>query len=336
MARSSKKAGALDGSEPIVVLYGSESFLQRQKLDELQQCLVEGSEPAQTIRFDGKSASLAEVLDELRSYGLMQQRKCVVVDGADPFVKDHREALERYAQDPSPIATLVLRPETWQSNWKLHKAIQKVGAVIKCEPLNESEAQAWLGRRAREAHGVKLPARAASLLIEHLGTDLSSLDNELAKLAVGCGADKTIGVDQIEDLVGFASDQMAWAIQEAMLEGDPERILATLHELVHLSGQPEQLIGYFMSDLVRKLCIASAMSAQGAGRFEICKTLKIWPQDRQAPFLAAAGRLGGAKAARLFGEALQIDRRGKSGFVRSGENLRSLERVGVHFAKALG
>ncbi len=335
MAKSSK-SGMFTGHETLVVLHGAELFLQREKIATLRQAMADASGEVETIRFEGKSASLAEVLDELRSFGLMQQRKLVVVEDADPFITAHREALERYAEDPAEIATLLLRPNTWNAKWKLHKAIAKVGLVIKCEPLGEQEAQSWLIRQSREAHGVKLSARGASLLIEHIGTDLSSLDNELAKLAVTCGKDKTIELEQIESLVGFASDQMAWAIQESMLSGDPKQILATLHELVHLSRQAEQLVSYFMADLVRKLCIGSAMAAQGAGRFEICKTLKIWPQDRQAPFLDAMGRLGGAKAAPLLAAIVEIDRRSKSGFVRSGENLRGLERFGVQFAEALG
>jgi DNA polymerase-3 subunit delta len=335
MAKSSKKT-SFDGSERIAVLHGSELFLQREQLALLRAALAEAHDEVDTLRFDGRHATLAEVLDEVRSFGLMQQYKLVVIEDADQLITKHREALERYAADPVDIATLLLRPTTWNSSWKLHKAIGKIGSVIKCEPMDEQSAQAWIVRQARDVYDAKMAARAAALLVEHLGTDLSSLDNELAKLSISAGKGGAITVDQIEELVGFASDEVAWEIQEAMLSGDADQILGTLGRLIHLSRQAEQLVGYFMADLVRKVCLASGMMSTGMGRFEICKQLKIWPQERQAAFLDASGRIGGANAARLLAMVVEIDRRSKSGYVKSGENLRGLERFGVQFAEALG
>src|SRR5207253_8118234 len=40
-----------------------------------------------SFRFDGASASAAEVLDECRTFGLMRQQKLVIVDNADALLK---------------------------------------------------------------------------------------------------------------------------------------------------------------------------------------------------------------------------------------------------------
>jgi DNA polymerase III delta subunit len=68
------------------------------------------------FNFDGATCSLADVLDELRSYGLMSQHKVVVVDNAEQFMQgdDRRRAMERYAESPMQDATLILRSGGWR------------------------------------------------------------------------------------------------------------------------------------------------------------------------------------------------------------------------------
>ena len=79
---------------PIVVLHGPETFLieeyTRRLVTELQQAHGE----IEQFNFDGASCTLAMVLDELRSYGLMQSHKLVVIDGAAEFMRasGHRPA----------------------------------------------------------------------------------------------------------------------------------------------------------------------------------------------------------------------------------------------------
>ena len=68
----------------VILLKGPEPYLQAQYL----RLIAEGieatiGEPPSRFDFDGPQASLAAVLDELRSYGLMQSHKIVVLDAAE-------------------------------------------------------------------------------------------------------------------------------------------------------------------------------------------------------------------------------------------------------------
>ena len=145
----------LDASVRILVLYGPEDMLKRAKLDELRDALTAGHGEVETFAFDGLSATLADVFDELRGYSLMQTYKLVIVDNADEFTKQHREVLDRYADNPVDHATLVLRAEKWNKG-NLDKKIAKVGGVIKCDAPKPAEAAKWLTQRAKSEHGVTL------------------------------------------------------------------------------------------------------------------------------------------------------------------------------------
>lgn len=103
----------LDATVRMLVLYGPEDMFKRAKLDELREALRAEHGEIEAFTFDGVSAALADVFDEVRGYSLMQTYKLVIVDNADEFTKSHRDALDRYADNPVDHATLVLRAEKW-------------------------------------------------------------------------------------------------------------------------------------------------------------------------------------------------------------------------------
>lgn len=320
----------------IYALVGPEPMLQRLRLEEIRELFAKQHGPIEPVTFDGKTASLAEVFDELRTLSLLSPFKIVVVDGAADFVKTHRQAMERYAQSPSDSAVLVLRSDTWNRG-NLDKLIEKQGgAIVRCDPMKRAEATAWLTKRATEAYQAKLAPASAGELVNRLGSgDLGRLDSELAKLAALAGPGQPISLDLIDQLVGRSSDEQAWVVQDAFLNmligagstgrgasgGGVGALLVKLRELVELSGQPETLVHYFVADVVRKLSLASAMMAQGLRPPAIAPQLKLWG-PRQALFFNALARVNEDEVLTWFTAVLEADRRTKQG---RGEAMLNLE-----------
>ena len=162
-ASRTSSASPFSAETRICVLHGPDAMLKRLHLDTLRGALEAAHGEVETFRHDGKSCELADVLDDVRSYSLMQQYKIVIVDDAEPFVKAHRDALGRYAAAPVDHATLVLRSDRWHPG-NLDKAIRKVGTLIKCEPLKPAQARTWLIERARTHHQCQLSTQAAGRL----------------------------------------------------------------------------------------------------------------------------------------------------------------------------
>ena len=308
----------------IVVLKGPDEWMRRHHHDRLHETLRQAHGEVEVRRFEGESAELAEVLDELRSYTLMQTYKLVVVDDADAFVKTHRQALERYADSPVDHATLVLRATTWHPG-NLDKKIAKVGAVVTCESPDAAQAKRWIISRCESAHGRAIRPDAADALLQRLGPDLMQLDAELAKLALMVEGEGAIDVSLIEAEVGRGSEEAVYAVQEALVTalatGRPAPVLAKVHELVHLAGHSEVAVGYFLADLLRKINVARMMLASGASQREVGKQVRVWG-PRARPFFDLVRQMSAERAARLMHEAVNLDRRTKSGF---GDSVRNLE-----------
>ena len=318
---------SLDAATRLAVLSGPEQMLKTELLRGLRKALEAEQGEVETIVYDGKATELADVLDELRSYGLMQQHKIVVVDDADQFVSVHREALARYAASPVDTATLVFRSVRWNRG-KLDKLIEQAGAIIKCEPLTAPAARDWLIDRAEREHGRKLARDAADLLVAKMGTALGRLDGELAKLAVLVGDADAIDRSLVEQVVGRGSDEEAWAVQEALLKamldssrGGAGGPVAQLHEIVDVAGQPDVLVGYFVADLMRKLHMALLMRRKRTPDGAILRTLNVFG-SRQTLFMEALRRLDEDASGRLFDRIVELDRRAKTGF---GDAMRNLE-----------
>ncbi len=327
--KSAKPTGSLDASIRVVVIYGAEPMLIREQYETLKAALEAEHGPIEAKVFDGKTCQLADVLDELRTLGLMQSHSLVVVDDADQFVKEergYRDAVTRYVDKPCDSGTLVLRATQWNRG-NLDKAIAKVGTIIKCDALNHRDATAWVIARARDAHQTKIDPKAAAMLVERVGASLGLLDGELAKLAVTV-SDGAIDAAAIEALVGRGSDEEAWAIQQEMLaaidSGQAGPLLAKLHDVIELAGHAEELVSWAAMDLCRKLHHAAVLRAAGQNDFAICKILRIWPNERQGPFMAVARKLSTRQAARLLDQAVAADRRAKSGSGDLQQNLEGL------------
>lgn len=344
MARRTTKTDAnvsLGPDTRILVLTGPEDMLKRQHLESLRAILTQAHGELQVIHFDGRSAELAEVLDELRTFSLMQQYKLVIVDDADQFVGEAtRPALERYAESPVETATLVLRSEKWNPG-RLDKIIEKVGAKIKCEPLSHADACTWVVKRCREAHQRKIESSAADTLVARLGTSLMALDSELGKLALMVEPNESITTRLVEQVVGRSGDEQAWAVQEAVLEaltstrpgqGTPAgTAIQRIHELIDVSGQPKELVAYFVADLMRKLNLAGMMRRQGVPEFQIGRELKLWG-GREKMLLNLLRKLGPAGAAQAFDHVVRADANAKSGL---GDATHNLEKFCVQLASKL-
>lgn len=319
MAAKQAPSAAPDASMRVVVLHGKDGYLLSEHLKRLRAALEDRFGGVDEFRFEGASVSVAALLDELRSWGLMHTHKLVVLDSADEFlrVEERRRALERYCAEPMSEATLVLRAGAWRPG-NLDKIIMKTGgAIVRCDPPDDAKAEEFCVKRAPKRYGVRIEPAAAELLVERIGPELARLDTELGKLAamVGDRPDGAITRADVAEMVGVSREEQAWAIQDALLTGDPVQALTKLEQLLRVAQVPEQLVIWSMVELSRKVHDAARLFGQGEAEFAIGKTLKLWGPSQSA-ILGAARRMPASKAAKLLDDALGLDRSVRRGVTK--------------------
>ncbi len=317
----------------VALFYGPERFIQHEKTFAVKESLVKSHGEVDVLSFDGESASLADVLDECRSVGLMQQHKLVVVDRADQLVKSDdeapaskppkgrggsgggrvvrtpREIIMHYVELPTEQTTLVLRADRWYPG-NLDKAIAKVGIVIKCEAPKREEAVQWALQRTKSQHGGAIEPSAAELLVDHIGCELGRIDSELAKLSM-VNPGSPITLDLVREMVGVTREEEIWTSQARLMTGNPADGLSRLRDLIEISREDPVPIMYSYIDLARKLHALSRGIKEGENPHSIAGTMKLWGSSKDS-MIAAAKRFPPVAFARLLHDAVAADSRQKS------------------------
>ncbi len=313
----------------VVLLAGPDQFIAGEHTNSLKEKLIAKHGEVDILHFDGAAANPADVLDECRSFGLMQQHKMVVVDNADQFVKDDKRPLvERYVQEPSDGATLVLRAAKWHKG-KLDDMIAAAGTVCPCEEIDDATAAIWAVKRAEKRHGAKLDQRAAAALVDRVGAELGRIDSELGKLAVAGDKPGTITTELVSKFVGRSRDEEVWGIQATLVGGTPAQSISHIRDLIEVSRQPTVMISWAMIDLARKLHAASRGVRAGMNPFQLAGALKLWGPSRDT-ILGVAGKIDPDAAADLLDACVKADVRQKTGL---GEPQRTIEVLALKFAE---
>lgn len=206
---------------PVYAVIGQDRFLRNEALQIILRTLAPHMDALGPTRVDGENASLADLLDEVRTPSLLGGRRVVIVDDADDCISTNRAALERYCADPSAGGCLIFLCDSMPKTTKLRKIISAGGEIMECEPLKGRAVVSWIVRRAKEVHGKRVNDAAAQMLKEHLGDALGWLDVELAKLAAYVGDRPEITPKDIDAATGEHREEKVFAVLDAITAGDP-------------------------------------------------------------------------------------------------------------------
>lgn len=350
----------LSAATRVAILHGEDRYMQDEHLRVLREALAAahgGPDGFDVVRFDGAQASatlVADIFDECRSFGLMQQHKVVLVDNAEQLLKkpdddaeaapargrrgpvpaDARKLMEAYAAEPSDSATLVLRASAWRPG-NLDKAVAALGergAIIKCETLDAGRAAGWAVKRAALRHNTTLDPEAARLLVATTGAELGRIDNEIEKLALAAGGQGApITADLVRLMTGQSREEEFWRLQNTIAMGDAATTLAHMREMTEVSRHDEVMLTWCFAELAKKVHAVRRLADAGENVGAYTSKLRLWG-DSSGVFNAAR-RLSGRAAAKLLDRTVGVDMANKSG---RGEPYRNLEVLAVEFSEAFG
>jgi DNA polymerase-3 subunit delta len=256
---------------PVYALVGNEPFLQTRALNDILDQL---GPDVQRTDIDGPTAAASDVFDELRSLAMFGGQRVVVVRDADTFVTNHRSLVESYLAEPACENVLILRLPSLPKNQKVYKLIDKVGQIIPCAEMKPHEVSRWLGRHAKDAHGLRLEAEAARLLVDNVGSDLGGLDNELAKLALGVEGGK-VTADDVEGGVAFRREQQMWAMTDSVTRGDPVGAVTIWRQLTATDASAEFRAVAWLAGWLEKAVKAATLRSTGRSVADVKRQMRL-------------------------------------------------------------
>ncbi len=304
--------------KPVHALVGSDVFLQLEALVGITAELPKGT---QRVDVDGETAELGNVLDEVRSFAMFSESKLIVIRSADDFVSRFRGQMEDYVEKPAADSVVVLRMNSLPKNQRIYKLIDKHGRIHPCEPPAQKDLPAWIVKRAQDAHSLAIPLDAARVLADLIGNDLGRLDNEIEKVALQ--ADGKVDAATIARSISFQREQEMWDMTDEVAAGHTASAVKRWRKLVQMDSSTEFRAVTWLTIWLEKVRKYYTLKRQGLNEAAVLKELKIWPFDKQRPFVENAVKLGEKRTGQLVELLADIDRRSKSGL---GEMVQNVER----------
>lgn len=294
---------------PIYAVYGDDPFLRRESLKAIRHASLgaddEEAEDLSVSRFAGESATLADVMDDLRTLPFFSRKRLVVVENADPFVTAHRKELESYAEHPSSAGVLILSVKVWTSSTKLAKLVDKVGLAVECKGPQERTLIPWLIHLAKSRYRCELDQGAAGLLLELVGPEVGLLVSEVDKLSVFVGSRAKIHRDDVAKMVGAGRIETVWKVLDAATKGQGELALEHLDGLLGAGEHPVGLLSA-MSVSLLKVYHAGRLRRRRVDLKEACQMAGIPPFAVETTGVQHA-HLGPSRVDRLPAILLQAD-----------------------------
>jgi DNA polymerase-3 subunit delta len=220
---------------PIVLIQGTDDFLRRKALDEtISQIFPNGVPEMAVSEFDAQTADPVEVLDELRTLPFLAEKRVVIIRQAAPFVSKHRDRLVNYLKSPSKTGTLVLIGENFDGRTKFVKDVQAFKGIRQCDIPKRGKTKwlvDWVSNRAKTHYAKRLAPGVPDRLLDWVGEDLSTLDGELAKIAIYVGDRPVVDPADVQALVGHYREENVFGIMGAMAKRDPKTALTLWNQV---------------------------------------------------------------------------------------------------------
>lgn len=181
--------------------------------------LSEGEAGFNLTVFYGKDTEWADVINACRRYPMFSEKQVVLLKEAQAM--RNIEKLEGYIDKPlsSTILVVAYKNKKVDGRTRLAKLLKDKGVVLSTKKLYDNELPEWT-QNLVQSKGFSITKKALFLLLDHIGNDLSRLNNEIDKLALNLGDRKNITEDDIERYVGISKEFNVFELQQAVAARD--------------------------------------------------------------------------------------------------------------------
>lgn len=211
---------------PVYLLMGEESYFIDRLAEQLAATVLdEASRAFNQLTVYGKDSDAGQIINLCRQMPMMGSYQVVILKEAQQL--RGIEKLSLYTQKPSPTTVLVIchKEKNADKRSAFYKGCSAHGTVFESVRPRDYEIASWL-QQFIAGKGLAIDAKALSMLTDHLGTDISKIENELHKLTVSLPeGTKRITDADIEANIGISKDFNNFELCKAVVTRDMARAL---------------------------------------------------------------------------------------------------------------
>ena len=181
----------------------------------------------------GRDVTVEEIVSNAKRYPMMAERQVVIVKEAQNLTPTI-DNLVSYAENPQLTTVLVIcyKYKTLDKRKKLSKLLKQNGVLFESKKLYENQVPDWI-RRVMKGKGYTITHKAAQMLTEFLGNDLSKVNNELEKLQLIIKPKEQITPEIVEENIGISKDFNNFELQNAIGAKDIKKAFGIVQYFAH-------------------------------------------------------------------------------------------------------
>ncbi|HEU0109305.1 MAG TPA: DNA polymerase III subunit delta [Flavisolibacter sp.] len=206
--------------KPVYWLEGDEEYYIDQVIQYAENKILTDAESGFNLTvFYGRDTSWTDLLNSCRRYPMFSEKQVVILKEAQSM-KDI-DKLESYIEKPltSTILFIAYKNKKLDGRTKLAKLIKDKAVLFTSKKLYDNELPEWTTELVK-SKGYSISNKALFLLLDHIGNDLSRLNNEVDKLTLNLQGRKNITEDDIESFVGISKEFNVFELQQAIATKD--------------------------------------------------------------------------------------------------------------------
>lgn len=209
--------------KPVYWLEGEEEYFIDKAIDFAEHHILNESEASFNLTiFYGKDANWPDVINACRRYPMFAERQVVLLKEAQQMREI--EKLESYIENPltSTVFVVSYKDKKLDARKKFTKLVKEKGVLLTTKKIYENQLPDWTNQMLK-AKGLTITQKGLALLIEHIGNDLTRIENEIEKINVNLGKRTSITEDDIENYIGVSKEFNVFELQSAIAAKDLAR-----------------------------------------------------------------------------------------------------------------
>jgi DNA polymerase-3 subunit delta len=210
-----------DSGRPIILLYGPDAGLVRERADALMASAVDDpNDPFSLVRLDGDelSAEPSRLVDEAMTVPLFGGRRAIRVRAGS---RNFASGVDTLADSAIKDCRIVIEAGDLRAESPLRKACEraKTAVAIGCYPDGERDLAKLIDEELRVSN-LRIAPDARAVLMGLLGGDRQASRNELRKLTLYAHAASEVTLDDVMAVVADASELKLDPIVDAAFAGN--------------------------------------------------------------------------------------------------------------------
>ena len=204
---------------PVYLLMGDEPYFIDKISAYIEENVLQPEEKDfnQVVAY-GADVTVSQVIDMAREFPLMAARRVVIVKEAQGIKS--WEGMDKYLSSPVQTTILVICYKGGKADRGVVAKAKSSGVVFESNKKRERELPAFVETYVKMQKAV-VDHKAASMIAEHVGSDLSRLTSEVDKVLISLPKDdRRITPEIVEEQIGISKDFNVYELKKAVIEKD--------------------------------------------------------------------------------------------------------------------